>query len=216
MDFDFPWCSFFKENLSHRRHCPWLLLLAFYLTPSVDLLVGLGEHISSWHMQMYSLRFLFCLWPCSSPEFSLRVLRTCRPWVCWLHLFLCTSSQKSFPFSTSRERERECVCDVHCWVIYKHYINSHAKLQEPDSNWPKYNRWVWTFKTETATVACLTLPLAGMGSLASSRSAGPSTAQAPRFALNSHQNRGQHALKHLSLANGFCQIIGLPYSDRAI
>lgn len=146
MDFDFPWCSFFKENLSHRRHCPWLLLLAFYPTPSVDLVVGLGGHISSWHMQTYSLRLLFCLWPCSSPEFSLRVLRTCRPWVCWLHLFLCTSSQKSFSFSTRwklQERERVCVM---CIVFPSNLIE--CNCPRISKHWMVWREGLIAFQTE--------------------------------------------------------------------
>lgn len=116
--FYFSWCSLFflKENLSHRWHCPWILLLAFCPTPSVDLLVGLGEHISSWHIWTHSLRLMFCLRPCSSPKFSLRVLRTCGPCARWLRLFLCTSSQNSFPLSTRHGNFKREWCILCFWA----------------------------------------------------------------------------------------------------
>lgn len=101
-----------KENLSHRRHCPRILLLAFCPTPSVDLLVGLGEHISSWHIWTHSLplRLMFCLWPRSSPEFSLRVLRTCGPVHAGCVYFFAPAVRTVSPFYETwklQERERE-------------------------------------------------------------------------------------------------------------
>lgn len=74
-----------------------------------------------------------------------------------------------------------------CWMIYKHYINSHAKLQDHICLIP-----IPTYESgHSRPKTTMLLDFSVSRHHGSSSSAGPSMTQAPPSAVGSHQNRGQ-------------------------